>query len=149
MSYKLVRNALGNVVCFGPNDDNYEPTVPPGGFLEISPEPPPPSSDELITQFTAAIQTRLDTFAQSRGYDNAAATAKYANITDVEIAALPLGDQAQVTCYRNECRHALLKVAQTWASAERILAQVQAGTRPIPASLTDIEADLPPLVWPV
>ena len=28
MIYKVVRDSLGNVVCFGPNDDNYDPNQP-------------------------------------------------------------------------------------------------------------------------
>ena len=35
MSYKIVRNADNEVVCFGPNDNNYEPVVKEGEELTI------------------------------------------------------------------------------------------------------------------
>jgi hypothetical protein len=36
----------------------------------------------------------------------------------------------------------------TWAAAYDILTKVQAGKRPMPSSIADIEADLPDTVWP-
>lgn len=35
MSYKIVKNALGKVVAFGPNDDHYEPTIKDGETMII------------------------------------------------------------------------------------------------------------------
>jgi hypothetical protein len=35
MSFKVVRNAQGIAVAFGPNDDNYEPMPPVGGSVAI------------------------------------------------------------------------------------------------------------------
>lgn len=39
MSFKVVRKN-GDVVCFGPNDDNYEPNVREGEVLTIEAEAP-------------------------------------------------------------------------------------------------------------
>jgi hypothetical protein len=36
----------------------------------------------------------------------------------------------------------------TWARLYELLAEVQAGTRPMPTGFADIEPELPPLVWP-
>jgi len=35
MTYKVVRDAQNKVICFGPNDDNYEPTIASGQSLSI------------------------------------------------------------------------------------------------------------------
>ena len=35
MSYKIVRNSQGDVVAYGPNDDNYEPHIKTGEVLTI------------------------------------------------------------------------------------------------------------------
>ena len=110
---------------------------------------PPPTAEQLQAQFTAAIQKRLDDFAKTRSYDNVGSLSKYANLTDAEINSLPEQDRPSTFRYRAECRHLLLKTAQTWATSERILAEVQAGTRAMPTSIADIEADLPVLAWPV
>lgn len=36
---------------------------------------------------------------------------------------------------------------QTWARLYEILAEVEAGTRPVPMSLAEIERQLPDLTW--
>lgn len=104
--------------------------------------------EAIIAAFTTAIQRRLDDFALTRIYDNVGSLSKYSSFTDAEITSLPVEDRAAVIRYRSECRYLLLKTAQTWAVGERILAQVKAGTRPMPTGISDIEADLPALVWP-
>lgn len=111
-------------------------------------DPPPPTSAQLQAAMTWAIQKRLDEFALTKGYDDVNSLAKYANLTDAEIASLPVADRAAVTRYRTQCRYLQLKVAQTWAAAEAILGEVQAGTRPMPAGIADIQAELPALTWP-
>jgi len=47
MSYKIVRNADNEVVCFGPNDNNYEPVVKEGEVLTIEDTIPSPSQEDL------------------------------------------------------------------------------------------------------
>ena len=49
MSYKIVRNADNEVVCFGPNDNNYEPVVKEGEELTIEDTIPSPSQKDLDT----------------------------------------------------------------------------------------------------
>lgn len=99
---------------------------------ELPPEPPTP--EQLQRNFTAAIQQRLDTFAQTRNYDSILSACTYATST---VAKFKTEGQACVN----------LRDA-TWAAAYAILAAVQAGKRPMPTSLADIEADLPALEWP-
>lgn len=95
---------------------------------------PPPAPEQLKAAFVAAIQQRLDDFARTRNYDGILSACTYATSTVPKFAA---EGQAAVN----------LRDA-TWAAAYEILAEVQAGTRPMPASLADIEADLPALGWP-
>ena len=122
-----------------------------GEFGEIAEyvEPGPVAQEQLIESFSAGIQKRLDNFAKTRRYTNGDSLSKYATLTDAEIAGLPTEeDRTIVTRYRTECRYLLLKIAQTWAVGEQIMAAVQAGQRRMPSSIADIEADLPALVWP-
>ena len=89
---------------------------------------------QLIAKFTGAIQQRLDDFARTRNYDSILSACTYATST---VAKFKTEGQACVN----------LRDA-TWAAAYNILAEVQAGDRPMPVSIADIEADLPAAVWP-
>ena len=98
-------------------------------------DPPPPTVEQIIAQFTAAVQKRLDEFARTRGYDNILSAASYATSTNPKFAA--------------EGQYAVAARDATWAKCYEILAEVQAGTRPMPSSFADIEPLLPVLEWPV
>lgn len=93
-----------------------------------------PTQQQIADQFTAAIQQRLDDFARTRNYDGILSACTYATST---VAKFKTEGQACVN----------LRDA-TWAAAYTILANVQAGKRPMPTSIADIEADLPAAVWP-
>lgn len=97
-------------------------------------DPPPPSRAQIEATFTAVIQKRLDDFARERNYDGILSACTYATST--------------VTKFKAEGQACVNLRDATWSAAYNILAQVQAGTRPMPTSITDIEADLPALVWP-
>lgn len=100
-----------------------------------TPEPAPGlTPDQLQAEFTAAIQRRLDAFAQTRGYDGILSACTYATDPNPRFAA--------------EGQRAVDLRSQTWAKGYEILADVQAGTRSMPASLADIEPELPALAWP-
>jgi len=74
MTYKIVRNTAGDVVAFGPNDDNYEPTVKKGETLTVEDNAPQPD--------TSATDAR--TAAKKSAYKKLAAL----GLTADEIAAL-------------------------------------------------------------
>lgn len=93
-----------------------------------------PSTEQIAAQFTVAIQQRLDGFARTRNYDSILSACTYATST---LSKFKAEGQACVN----------LRDA-TWAAAYAILADVQAGKRPMPTSIADIEADLPDAVWP-
>ena len=53
--YKVVRDAEGKGVCFGPNDNNYEPTVKAGEVLSVEAASPAPDPAALLAQARAAM----------------------------------------------------------------------------------------------
>lgn len=55
MSFKVVRNQLGEAICYGPNDDNYEPGIPAGCVLRVEETVPPPSKDALNAPIKALL----------------------------------------------------------------------------------------------
>jgi len=64
MSYKIIKDAAGEMICWGPNDNNYEPSIPDGCTLEIVdvlPKPKPPSYTELRVAAYPSIEEQLDT----------------------------------------------------------------------------------------
>ena len=63
MSYKIVRDAAGTLVCFGPNDGMYEPTVKDGETLTIEALQPviTPTYAELRSTAYPSIADQLDT----------------------------------------------------------------------------------------
>jgi hypothetical protein len=89
--------------------------------------------DELQKEFTGAIQTHLDAFAQTRNYDDILSAATYAAST--------------VPKFQAEGQYAVEARDATWAKGYEILGEVLAGQRPMPA-LEEVLAELPPLAWP-
>lgn len=81
-----------------------------------------------------ATQARLDDFARTRNYDGILSAATYA--------------ASGVLMFAGEGQYAVSARDQTWATLYTILAEVQAGTRPMPTSFDDIEPLLPVLAWP-
>lgn len=79
-----------------------------------------------------ATQDRLDKFAQTRGYDSILSAATYAASGVPKFAA------------EGQC--AVNVRDATWAELYTVLADVQAGRRPMPKGFDDIE--LPVLEWP-
>lgn len=93
--------------------------------------PDPPSlQDRVVT----ATQKRLDDFARTRNYDGILSACTYATSTVAKFAAEGL--------YAVQARDA------TWAALYALLAEVQAGQRPVPDGFEDVAPLLPPLEWP-
>lgn len=93
-----------------------------------------PSPAQLLEMVTAAAQERLDAFARTRAYDGILSVCSYA-------ADDPLPRFAA------EGQRARVLRSATWAALYEMLAQVEAGTRPVPASFAEIEPELPALTW--
>ena len=84
--------------------------------------------------FAYLIQQRLDSFAQTRNYDNILSACTYAT--------------SGVAKFKAEGQACVNLRDTTWEAAYQILAEVKTGKRPMPTSIVDIEADLPAVVWP-
>lgn len=99
-----------------------------------APTPPTKAPEEIQAEIVAATQDRLDAFARTRHYDDIKSASDYAGCT------VPKFDTEGTYC-RNVR-------AETWAKLYEMLAEVQAGTRPMPSGFADVEPELPALVWP-
>lgn len=91
-------------------------------------------AEALKSSIVSATEQRLDAFARTRGYDDIKSASDYAGCS--------------VPQFSIEGQYCKDKRAETWAKCYEILAEVQAGTRPVPSGYDDIEPDLPALVWP-
>ena len=62
MTYKIVRDAAGKVVCFGPNDGMYEPAIKAGETITIENALPviAPTYQELRAAAYPSIVDQLD-----------------------------------------------------------------------------------------
>lgn len=88
---------------------------------------------EVISRYTAGVQKHLDDFARTRNYDGILSASTYAT--------------SQVPKFQAEGQYAVTARDNTWAAAYELLAEVEAGTRPMP-TLEEVIAALPELVWP-
>jgi hypothetical protein len=89
----------------------------------------------LQKEVVDATQKRLDDFAKTREYDGILSACTYST--------------SPTTKFATEGQYCVEQRDATWAKLYEMLAEVEAGTRPIPQSFADIEPELPALVWPV
>lgn len=88
----------------------------------------------LQAAIVSATQGRLDAFARTRNYDNILSACTYAT--------------SSVPQFAGEGQAAVQARDATWAALYALLAEVQAGERPMPASFDDVALLLPALTWP-
>lgn len=101
------------------------------GVAKIVPKSvPDPTPEQLTARFTGLIQRRLDTWAQSYGYDGILSMATYA--------------ASKVPRFAREGQAAVALRDDTWAAAGQVLADVQGGARSVPTA-DDLDAALPAL----
>ena len=91
----------------------------------VQPEPTP---EEIQKKMTDAVQVALDSFAKTRGYDGIMSACSYSNSTDAQ--------------FKLEADYCIQLRDTTWRMGYAILAEVKAGTRPIP-SVEELIAELP------
>jgi hypothetical protein len=89
--------------------------------------------EQTEAEFVAKIQSRLDTFARTRGYDDILSVCTYTASTNPKFAA--------------EGQYCVQARDATWAKCYEILSAVQSGTRQTP-TWEELEAELPALEWP-
>lgn len=108
-----------------------------GGIAVVVPfqrEPDPLTSEQIRQEFTKKIQQRLDHFASSRNYDDIKSACSYANDPNPKFAS--------------EAAYCILKRSETWTKGYEIMNDVQNNVRAAP-TWKELEAELPPLVWPI
>jgi hypothetical protein len=89
-----------------------------------------PSVAQLVQQLTDAVQAIMDAKARSYGYDDLTTAVTYA-------------DEPAVAKFQTEGQAFRSWRSNVWATAYALLADVQAGTKPMPTA-ADIPALLPP-----
>jgi hypothetical protein len=94
---------------------------------------PRPDGEETIAGVTAAVQQRLDAFAQTRGYDSMERLITYAGDPDAQFSA--------------EGTYGKTARSQQWAASRQIQQDVQAGRRPVP-TVAQVISELPAMAWP-
>lgn len=85
-----------------------------------------------LTEYKQAIQSRLDTFARTRGYDNIVSLCSYATSTLPQFAA--------------EGQRGVILRDQCWSIGYTILAQAMAGEIPEP-SIEYVLNQMPDMTW--
>lgn len=93
----------------------------------------PPPAPITIADVQQAVQDRLDTWAQERHYDGILSVCTYAGSAVPKFAA--------------EGAAAVTARDATWSACYALLAEVEGGTRPMPATVDDVMALLPALTW--
>lgn len=88
----------------------------------------------LMDSIVQETQKRLDDFAKTRNYDGILSLCTYATST--------------VPKFQTEGQYGVTARDATWDKLYQIMAEVGAGTRPMPTGYADIEAELPTLQWP-
>jgi hypothetical protein len=99
----------------------------------ISVPPAPPALPPTIDDFTTALTAHLDATAQTRRYDN--------RITCMVRAGFAGPFQAEAIAFATWCDDCNM-------TAYQLLAEVQAGTRPMPETTQALIDVMPAMVWP-
>lgn len=120
--YQLLMNeqAIGKIIAA---DSNGYP---------IAVSPPPPTADEMKKLYIEAVQNRLDSFAQSKGYDGIMSACTYV--------------ASSIASFANEAQRCVLLRDETWNACYKILTDIEQGKRTIP-TIDEMLAELPALTW--
>lgn len=105
-----------------------------GWVLVDGKKPQYPPFDYTFQEYTELVQTRLDKFAQTKGYSGILSLASYATSKNPEFSKEGL--------YGVDARDA------TWAKFYQLVNEIKQGSKPVPNSFAEFEAQLPALVWP-
>lgn len=87
----------------------------------------------IMEQIVLTTQERLDDFAKTRNYSGILSACTYSTSSIPKFSA--------------EGQRCINLRDQTWAALYTVLAEVQAGTRPMPESFSSVKSSLPLLTW--
>ena len=87
----------------------------------------------VFEEIRVNTEKRLNQFAQERLYTDITALCSYATSSKGK--------------YKKESGDGVTGRDDTWEVIDQIMADVQAGTRPVPTGYAEIESELPDLVW--
>lgn len=90
--------------------------------------------ERILNDVVIQTQRRLDDFAKTRNYDGILSLCTYAT--------------SSVPKFQGEGQYGVQARDATWAKLYEIMAEVEAGIRPMPESFSDVEPELPVLEWP-
>ena len=128
LSYEAMRAHFPNVSIALPMDQAAYDHL---GIEEVP--DPDKTPQEVMADCVDRTQTRLDSWAHAKNYDGILSAGTYAT--------------SSIPQFKAEGQLAVDKRDATWAALYAILAEVQAETRPMPKSFSDIEGELPVLEW--
>ena len=119
------------------HSEAYLQWVADGGVTEpyVPPVVVPPTPEQIQAMIVTATQQRLDDFAKTRNYDGILSACTYA--------------PSLIDRFRTDGVYCVGARDNTWAALYAFMADVQAGTKPMPTSFADVEPLLPVLSWPV
>lgn len=144
----LIENSCLEVTAWKPYDKETQKLVPCTPYIEdgyvytieVQDKTPEEIAEELNSknlklqkEIVDSTQFRLDQFARTKNYDGILSACTYATDPSLTFSA--------------EGQRCVDLRSNTWSTLYTILAEVQAGTRPIPSGYADIEPDLPSLTW--
>ena len=130
MSYTYI-TPDNRVVSDGKGWSGLASVLPEG--TQIAPYIAPPVDVQAL--IVTATQQRLDDFAKTRNYDGILSACTYA--------------PSLIDRFRTDGVYCVGARDNTWAALYAFMADVQAGTKPMPTSFADVEPLLPILAWPV
>lgn len=96
-------------------------------------DPPPPTTEQVIASYTAAVQKHLDDTAKQRGYDGILSACTYATSTNEKFQA--------------EGQAAVVWRDAVWSTCYATLAAVESGAAVMP-TIDELMAVLPAIIWP-
>ncbi len=100
----------------------------------LTPEELATRAEQIKAEVVAATQGRLDSFARTRNYDGILSACTYASST--------------IERFQTEGQYCVNARDATWSALYTVMAEVEAGQRPMPSGYADIEPLLPALEWP-
>ena len=128
-----------SIEAFSLQDILSQIAIPSAGGIGLPTAPvitdvPVETIDRIKALTTIHVQSKLDTFAQEKGYDNLLSATSYKDSSVVQ--------------FSTEATIAIQLRDQVWGSLYTYIQAVEAGTKPVPVSVAEIEAQLPAFVWP-